>query len=104
MINIGIIYLQGCSRHTGQKRLRKRDPLLKKRGVKVGGRQRWEHRDLGEERAECHGHHGGSGERHNGHFTAPVERCEVPRTVYWLPVALDPPSGGEQPIAVGALP
>lgn len=36
MINIGIIYLQGCSRHTGQKRLRKRDPLLKKRGGKSG--------------------------------------------------------------------
>lgn len=103
MINIGIIYLKGHSRHIGQKKVRKRDPFPKK-----GGQKREQ------DRGGSTGFWGGTcwvprpPWRLRGaarpQFHCPVERCEVLRTSYWLPMALDPPSGGEQPIAGGWSP
>lgn len=56
-------------------------------------------RVFGEEHAECQSHYGSQGGQHGGHFTTSVQRCEVLLVSHWLPVALDPPSGREQPIA-----
>ena len=97
MINIGIIYLKWCSRHTGQKRVRKW-------GAKEGARQRWEYRAWGRNVLGATATMAAEGSSTAAILLPLVERCEVLHASHWLPVSLDPPSGGKQPITGGYFP